>query len=175
MTAISAPINAMAQNRPQSARQILSFTLDRRRFAIDVGPVREVIQLPQTTPMPGAPDDVMGVLDLRGQAVPVVDLQARLGRGAAPLTPRSCVIIVGRNDGGRVGLLVEAVSEVLDLEPDALQAAPAMPASSVSHLYQGILRRDAEFTWILDPIAATDLTLNSPALAADWPTAPVAR
>lgn len=161
-------------NRPPTARQILAFTLDSRRFAIDVGPVREVIQLPHTTPMPGAPDDVMGVLDLRGQAVPVVDLQARLGRGAAPLTARSCVIIVGRENGGRVGLLVEAVSEVLDLEADALQPAPPMPSSRVSRLYQGILRREAQFIWVLDPTAATDLTLGQPESISDWPASPVA-
>lgn len=115
--------------------QYLSFGLGDELFAVDISAVREIIQMASITVVPLMPDCIRGVINLRGAVVPVMDLQARFGRGAAAVGRKSCVVIldlqlpVDQNEGeagGRqlLGVMVDAVSAVLRQPAHSIEPVP---------------------------------------------------
>ena len=104
----------------EDALQYLTFLLGDEVFAMDIRSVREIIQHGAMTVVPLMPEFVRGVINLRGAVVPVIDLQSRFGRPRAQSGKKTCVIIfdVGpEGDRVELGLLVDAVSEVVDIAP----------------------------------------------------------
>jgi purine-binding chemotaxis protein CheW len=100
------------------AMQYLTYTLDDEVFAMDIRSVREIIQYVSMTTVPMMPVFLRGVINLRGQVVPVIDLQSRLGGSVALVQKKTCIIIFDAlSDGEKVviGLMVDAVSEVIDI------------------------------------------------------------
>ncbi|MEO7336366.1 MAG: chemotaxis protein CheW, partial [Caldimonas sp.] len=109
---------ATAGGAEEAPAQYLTFTLGEEVFAMDIRTVREIIQYGPMTTVPLMPDFVRGVINLRGAVVPVIDLQARFGRPAAHVGKKTCIVIFDAlRNGERVelGLLVDAVSEVIDI------------------------------------------------------------
>lgn len=109
--------------------KVLSFTLARHPYGLPIEPVREIIGVGEVTPVPLTPGFLLGVINLRGSVVPVVDLAVRMGLPRSPRTERSCVLVVeaagGDGEGPQtMGLLVDAVQEVLSLPDTAVTAAP---------------------------------------------------
>lgn len=92
-------------------------------FCIDIGCVREIRGFTAVTPLPHAPDDVLGVMNLRGAVMPVLDLRARLGLGRTEPSGRHVVVVVS-HEGKTAGLLVDAVQETMILDPEQLQPPP---------------------------------------------------
>ena len=110
-----------------SGTQYLTFLLGDEVFALDIRSVREIIQYAPMTAVPLMPEFVRGVINLRGAVVPVIDLHARFGRRPAGVGKKTCVVIFDSiRDGERteLGLMVDAVSEVVDIAADALEPAP---------------------------------------------------
>lgn len=143
-----------------SARQFLSFTLGSEAFAIDIVTVREIIQHGAMTPVPLMPDFVRGVINLRGAVVPVIDLQARFGRGLASPSKKTCIVIVDAlRDGERVelGLMVDAVSEVISLDPSHIEPAPQFGGATRRDFIAGMGKRGDRFVVLLDPERAFDI------------------
>ncbi len=143
------------------ARQFLSFTLGTELFAMDIRTVREIIQHGAMTPVPLMPDFVRGVINLRGAVVPVIDLQARFGRGQASVGKKTCIVIFDTlRDGDRVelGLMVDAVSEVISLEPAQIEPPPQFGAATRRDFIAGMGRRDDRFLVLLDPDRALDIS-----------------
>lgn len=103
----------------------LSFLLGGELFAVNILNVKEIIEASAPTAVPMLPACVLGVINLRGTAVPVMDLSLRVGRGATGLTRRSCIVIVEMQDGRLVGVLADAVNAVLSIGADELAPAPA--------------------------------------------------
>lgn len=142
------------------ARQFLSFTLGAELFALDIRTVREIIQHGAMTPVPLMPDFVRGVINLRGAVVPVIDLQARFGRGAASVGKKTCIVIFDAlRDGERVelGLMVDAVCEVISLEPGQIEPAPPFGGTTRRDFIAGMGKRGERFLVLLDPDRALDI------------------
>jgi len=105
-------------------RSCLSFRLGAEEYGIDILAVQEIRSFTEPTRMAGAPDFIRGVIDLRGVIVPVVDLRRKFGLGHAR-DDGSTVVIVLNVLQRVVGIVVDAVSEVIDLQPNQLRAAPS--------------------------------------------------
>ena len=112
----------MARNAPL---QIVTFRVDGRSFGIDVGAIREIKGWQQTTPLPNAASHVLGVINLRGAIIAVYDLRRRLGIGATELC-RSSVVLVADIGDRQIGILADAVSDIVDVPESALRAAPPL-------------------------------------------------
>jgi len=109
-------------------RKFLTFSLDREEYGIEILRVREIIGVMDVTYVPGTPDFVRGVINLRGKIIPVIDLKYKFGLGEAEITEKSCIIVVDVNSNGRViqtGLLVDSVSEVLDVGDEDIEETPS--------------------------------------------------
>jgi purine-binding chemotaxis protein CheW len=142
----------VASNRPDAAedqeslRQLLAFELDGAPYAIPVERVREIVRIRPITPVPRVPDEVCGVISLRGEIVQVIDVRRRLR--LAPANPtRSSRIIVLQDDEGRVaGILVDAVTEVLRIAEGAIRPVPSGEASAV----ESLCKRGERFVSMVD-------------------------
>jgi len=140
--------------------QYLTFQLGSEVFALDIRSVREIIQCCPMTAVPLMPDFVRGVINLRGAVVPVIDLHARFGRPAATVGKKTCIVIFDSlRDGERVelGLLVDAVSEVLDIADDAVEPPPNFGSAVRRDFISGMGKVGPRFVIILDPAKAFDV------------------
>jgi len=116
------------------------FEVGGRPIAIDVAQLREVVRFRAATPLPGAPTQIEGVIDLRGTLVPVVDLGRLLGGERLCPGPRSR-IAVAEIDGLAIGLAVDAALEILSVEATALGDPPALAVHSGCEATRAIVRR----------------------------------
>ena len=133
--------------------QYLSFRLDGELFAIDVAGVREVIDRTEMTRIPRMPEFMRGVINLRGNVVPVVDLQMKFGIGKVETTIDTCVVVLEVNvdeEPTTVGALVDAVEEVFELDPGHIEPPPKMGTRLNTDFIEGMGRLDDEFVILLD-------------------------
>lgn len=140
--------------------QFLTFTLGEEVFAMDIRTVREIIQFGPMTTVPLMPGFVRGVINLRGAVVPVIDLQARFGRPAAKIGKKTCIVIFDAiRDSERVelGLLVDAVSEVIDIAADQIEPPPNFGTSVRRDFIRGMGKVASRFIIILEPDRALDV------------------
>ncbi len=140
--------------------QFLTFHLGEGVFAIDISCVREIIQVCPMTEVPLMPAFVRGVINLRGAIVPVIDLQARFGRSPAAIGKKTCIVIYDcstANERVSLGLLVDSVSEVLDLAPEAIEPPPNFGTSVRRDFIRGMGKIDGRFAIILEPSRAFDI------------------
>jgi purine-binding chemotaxis protein CheW len=140
--------------------QCLTFLLGEQAFALDIRSVREIIQHGQLTPVPLMPSFVRGVINLHGAVVPVIDLHARFGRPAAIIGKKTCIVIFDCvRDGERVelGLLVDAVSEVIDIAASDIEPPPNFGAAVRREFIFGMGKVGARFVIILEPSKAFDV------------------
>jgi purine-binding chemotaxis protein CheW len=137
----------------KETRQYLSFKLDEEEFALDISKVREVLDFTKVTRVPQTPDFMKGVINLRGAVVPVVDLNRKFGIRDTEKTVNTRIII-GEVDieGGQtvLGVLADAVHEVMELEPERIEPAPRLGTRFNTDFIQGMGKREEEFVMILD-------------------------
>jgi purine-binding chemotaxis protein CheW len=123
--------------------QLVTFELFEEIFALPILDVREIIRMTDITPVPQAPGFVEGVINLRGQIIPVVDLRKRFGLNSAELTDDTRVIVVELGHYIVIGLIVDAVREVERLPAEAINPPPALVAGSIGAEYiKGISNHD---------------------------------
>jgi purine-binding chemotaxis protein CheW len=142
------------------ASQYLTFTLGEEVFALDIRTVREIIQYGPMTTVPLMPAFVRGVINLRGAVVPVIDLQARVGRPGAEVGKKTCIIIFdAERDGERteLGLLVDAVSEVVEIPADMIEPPPNFGAAVRRDFLRGMGTPGGRFVILLEPDKAFDV------------------
>ncbi|HEY8972635.1 MAG TPA: chemotaxis protein CheW [Burkholderiaceae bacterium] len=134
--------------------QYLTFMLAQEQFAVGILGIKEIIEYQGVTEVPMMPACVRGVINLRGAVVPVVDLLARFGRASSAVTKRTCVVIVeaacGTDERHVMGLLVDAVNEVLDIAPADIEPPPAFGARLRSDFIQGVGKVRGKFVLLLD-------------------------
>lgn len=148
--------------------QYLTFSLGEEVFAMDIRTVREIIQNTSMTTVPLMPEFVRGVINLRGAVVPVIDLQSRLGRRPAQIGKKTCIVILDAcRDGERaeLGVMVDSVSEVVDISPADIEAPPQFGASIQREFIKGMGKVDGDFIVILESERALDI--EAMALMAD--------
>ncbi len=133
--------------------QYLTFKLDDEVFALDITKVREVLDFTTITKVPRAPEFMRGVINLRGNVVPVVDLRLKFGMTKTQKTVNTCVIIVEinvDNETAILGALADSVKEVMDIEPDHIEPAPKIGTGLNIEFIKGMGKRDKTFIIILD-------------------------
>lgn len=116
------------KNRGGKGGKYLTFALGREEYGLEILKVREIIGYMDITAVPRTPSYVKGVINLRGQVISVVDLRAKFGMEAAEKTDETCIIVVEINSAGRklsTGIVVDHVSEVLNISGDKIEDAPA--------------------------------------------------
>ena len=139
--------------KDEAALQYLTFSLGDETFAMDIRAVREIIQHAALTAVPLMPDFVRGVINLRGAVVPVIDLQARFGRPKAGIGKKTCIVIfdaTGDGEKSELGLMVDAVSEVIDIAPANIEPPPQFGTSVQRDYIRGLGKVDGEFVVILE-------------------------
>lgn len=142
----------MADNTNNETNQFLTFTLGKEIFAVEISTVREVLELTSVTRIPRTPRFMRGVINLRGNAVPVVDMRQKLGMKAQQDTVDTCIIIVEIEfDGDTVvmGALVDSVREVFEMKPESIEPAPKMGASVDVNYIKGMGRQNDQFIIIM--------------------------
>jgi purine-binding chemotaxis protein CheW len=157
---MSKSIAAAAAVAVTEPAQYLTFMLAREQFAIGILAIKEIIEYQGVTEVPMMPPCVRGVINLRGAVVPVVDLPARFGRPSSEATKRTCVVIVEtQSDGERqvMGLVVDAVNEVLDIAAADIEPPPAFGAHIRSDFLQGVGKVRGKFVLLLDVERALDI------------------
>jgi purine-binding chemotaxis protein CheW len=134
-----------------SAAHLVCFRIGRETYGVDIFVVREIVKAQEITAVPGTAGYVMGIINLRGKLVSVVDLAQRLGLGRASLDRASRILVVDL-DGFTVGFLVDAATEVLKLPPDAVEPAPEELKRSVHDDYlEGVGKLDDRLVIVLNP------------------------
>jgi purine-binding chemotaxis protein CheW len=138
-----------AQTLNAAASELISFRIGDQEYCVDIMSVREIRGWAPATPLPRAPNFMLGVINLRGAVLPVIDLAARLGLGQTTPTARSVIIVV-RIDSHLVGLLVDAVSDILTVEDSSVQPTPDVSCDAVKSFVKGIIALDGRMiSWIL--------------------------
>ncbi|MGE5295923.1 MAG: chemotaxis protein CheW [Solirubrobacterales bacterium] len=110
----------------------LTFSLGAEQYGLEILKVREIIGYIDVTAVPQTPHDVKGVINLRGQVIPVVDLRAKFGMETAEVTEQTCIIVVEITQSGRkfnTGIVVDRVQEVLDIAGENIEEAPQFGSS----------------------------------------------
>jgi purine-binding chemotaxis protein CheW len=134
-------------------QQHLTFMLGGEMFAMGILTVKEIIEYANLTEVPMMPACIRGVINLRGAVVPVVDLAVRFGRAAAPVTKRTCIVIVEVTANGErqvVGVVVDAVNEVLDIPASEIEPPPSFGARLRTDFIQGMGKVNNKFVILLD-------------------------
>lgn len=143
----------MATDAPSGSQRFLTMTLGNELFAIDIFSVREILDYTDITRIPQTPDFMRGVVNVRGNAVPVVDLKMKFGLGQVEQTLNTRIVIVEikRDDMVSVmGALADSVKEVLELETDRIDPPPRMGAAVRADFIRGIGKHGDRFILVLD-------------------------
>jgi purine-binding chemotaxis protein CheW len=133
--------------------QYLTFMLGDEMFAIAILSIREIIEYGHLTDVPMTPPFIRGVINLRGAVVPVVDLALRLGREVRDITKRTCIVIVdieAASGSQEMGVIVDTVSEVLEIPPQEVEPSPQFGASIRIDFISGMGKINGEFVVLLD-------------------------
>ncbi len=129
--------------------QIVAFELDDEVYGVDIGRVQEIIRMTPITRLPKAPEFVEGVINLRGKVIPVVDLKRRFGL-AGKATGRASRIVVFDTEGQTIGIVVDAVSEVLRVPAGAVEPPSPVATTIESDYVRGIAKLEARLIILLD-------------------------
>lgn len=129
--------------------ELLTFKLAQQEYALDIMLVREIRGWTKTTPMPHAPSFMRGVINLRGTVLPVMDLAARLGLAAIETTERNVIIVVKFKDG-MTGLLVDAVSDIITLSQEDMQAPPDLSSEPGANTIRSLSLIEDRMIRVLD-------------------------
>ncbi|MCX7927057.1 MAG: chemotaxis protein CheW [Candidatus Omnitrophica bacterium] len=134
----------------QKEFQLVVFTLGEEEFGVDISQVREIVRLVQITYLPKAPAFIEGVVNLRGQVLPVIDLAKRLGVSSKERSEATRIIVVevGENT---VGMIVDSVSEVLRLSSECVEDVPSLVETEVpEHYIRGVGKLKDRLLVLLD-------------------------
>jgi purine-binding chemotaxis protein CheW len=129
--------------------QIVVCQLGDECYGLDIGSVYEIIRFQQSTAVPASPGFVDGVINLRGRIIPVMDLASRFGMSRSATTNSTRIIVAG-SDGMRVGLVVDAVTEVLMLAEEAFEPTPEVAAGFDAAYIRGIAKLGDQLVILLE-------------------------
>lgn len=164
------------RNRPpeDEIRQFLTFRLGDETYAVGIAKVREIVEFHSLTEIPLLPSFLRGVINLRGAVIPVVDLLARFGKGSLSPGRRSCVVIVEveHDDSAHpLGILVDAVNEVLPVENSRIEARPTFGTRIRPDFVEALLNLGDRFVVAIDVQQALSIE-EMGLIAARWTDSP---
>ncbi|BCB28658.1 chemotaxis protein CheW [Sulfurimicrobium lacus] len=134
-------------------QQYLTFNLGGEVFAMGILAIKEIIEYGNLTEVPMMPGFIRGVINLRGAVVPVVDLSVRFGRAGTNITRRTCIVIIeieAEGESQDVGVIVDAVNEVLEILDQDIEPAPAFGAKIRTDFIKGMGKVASKFVIILN-------------------------
>ena len=129
--------------------QWVTFKLEEETYGINVMQVQEVLRYTEIAPVPGAPSYVLGIINLRGNVVTVIDTRARFGLMGAEVTDNSRIVII-EADKPVIGILVDSVAEVVYLRSSEIDSAPNIGTEESAKFIQGVSNRDGELLILVD-------------------------
>lgn len=130
-------------------RQFISFTIGEEEYGVDIIAIREIKGWTPTTSLPETPGYMRGVIDLRGAIIPILDLRARFTGQLTEPSSRHVIMVVNV-DGRDLGLLVDAVADILTVAPEAIQPIPELEQAHQSETLSGIVAVDGRMVALLD-------------------------
>ncbi len=143
----------MLENKNDGTEQYLTLCLDNVHFALDIASVREILDMTDITSIPHTPDYMCGVVNVRGSAVPVVDLRLKFGMPAAERTLNTRIVILEVNRGERnaaIGAIADSVKEVLEIESSRITPPPRVGTGVTMEVIKGVCRLQEHFLLVLD-------------------------
>jgi len=150
---VSSEVRASDGKTPGNGRsrggKYLTFFLGEEEYGIEILRVNEIIGMLPITPIPQTDPWVRGVINLRGKVIPVLDLRLKLGMEAAEETEETCIIVV-QIQGALIGVIVDKVSEVLDIDEAQVEDPPALGMGVETDLLLGIGKAEGKVKLLLD-------------------------
>lgn len=129
--------------------QWVTYRLGEETYGINVMQVQEVLRYTEIAPVPGAPDYVLGIINLRGNVVTVIDTRSRFGLPPSETTDNTRIVII-ESDEQVVGILVDSVAEVVYLKTSEIDSAPNVGTEESAKFIQGVSNRDGELLILVD-------------------------
>ncbi len=141
--------NSVAQSSDDPVLQWVTFRLDDETYGINVMQVQEVLRYSEIAPVPGAPDYVLGIINLRGNVVTVIDTRQRFGLPSADVTDNTRIVII-EADKQVVGILVDSVAEVVYLRESEIETAPNVGNDEAAKFIQGVCNKNGELLILVE-------------------------
>jgi purine-binding chemotaxis protein CheW len=150
-----------------SMKSYLTFKLAHETFAIPVSKVIKILEMQKVTEFPGAPSFMKGVINLRGDVLPIIDAREKFGMKAGEYDSRTCILVLeakSESDQMHIGAIVDCVLDVISYQDDEIKMAPTPGSHYPSEVVNGVMKKDEDFIMILnvDHIFSTDeiISLN---------------
>ncbi len=142
----NAPVESVAGD---AVIQLVTFQLKDETYGINVMQVQEVLRVTEIAPVPGAPQYVLGIINLRGNVVTVIDTRSRFGLASTEVDDASRIVII-ESEEQVVGILVDSVAEVVELRHSEIDAAPNIGSEESARYIQGVASRDDDLLIVVD-------------------------
>ncbi len=142
-------VNSASSAGVEQELRWVTFRLENEKYGINVMQVQEVLRVSEIAPVPGAPDYVLGIINLRGNVVTVIDTRKRFGLIPKEMDDSTRIVII-ESDDQVVGILVDSVAEVVDLRVSEMEAAPNVGTEESAKFIQGVASHDDELLILVD-------------------------
>ena len=136
--------------------EFITFAVAGQSYGLDIQQSREIRRWSSVTALPHAPESILGVMNLRGAVIPIYDLACHFGLGRTEHNERN-VVIVAAYDGQTIGLLVEAVCEILTVNTGDIQPTPDVKSDATKEAILGVISQEDDMTRIIDLKFVTEL------------------
>lgn len=127
----------------------VTFYLEQEKYGVDVMLVREVLKHTEIAPVPGAPDFVLGIINLRGNVVTVIDTRTRFGLPRVEETDATRIVVIESEDKV-VGMMVDSVAEVVDIPEAEIETAPNVGNDTSAKYIKGVSKQGDELLILVD-------------------------
>jgi purine-binding chemotaxis protein CheW len=160
--------NAPTEVRTAKPGQYLTFVLNEQLYGVPIGTVREINRMSDITPVPRTPSFVAGVINLRGKVIPVVNLRSKLGFSTVQHTKSTCIIVIESNVG-QIGMIVDSVSGVIELQAAQIEPTPNLGSGTDTDFVMGMGKVEQKVVILIDIVRAlsTQQLSDLAALSAD--------
>jgi purine-binding chemotaxis protein CheW len=142
-------MNQEAKAADDPTQRWVTFHMDNETYGINVTQVREVLRITEIAPVPGAPDYVLGIINLRGNVVTVMDTRKRFNLPPTETTDSTRIVII-EVDGQEVGIMVDSVAEVVDIRQSSIESAPNVGNDDSSRYIQGVTSLEGNLLILID-------------------------
>lgn len=143
----------MIENGEKQVNSYLTFNLVDETFASHVNNVLKILEMQKITEVPKAPEYMKGVINLRGNVLPVIDARLKFGMTAKPYTEKTCILVLSieiENENVEVGAIVDAVLDVIEFPKENIKPAPSLGSKYKSDFIEGIMEFDNKFLMVLN-------------------------
>ncbi|WP_339800190.1 chemotaxis protein CheW [uncultured Marinobacter sp.] len=137
------------QSQDDKVLQYVTFRLDDETYGIDVMQIQEVLRYTEIAPVPGAPDYVLGIINLRGNVVTVIDTRRRFGLADAEVSDATRIVVM-ESDSQVMGVLVDSVAEVVYLKASEIETAPNVGNEESARFIQGVCNKNGELIILVE-------------------------